>query len=152
MMSYEKQLLGLNLNKTYKQLTHSPPCDFESVWCAVLLIAKQKGLLQENLGFLVFTKSIFCPRKPYEGLQIRWFTHKKRANACALCANTSDRTKYALYVPRSRFPMVSGRPAEGKCGNFHVVVGWGMGSGWTHVIKQYMMSFISKYSLFAWNR
>ena len=38
----KKRLLGLDLNKTCKQLTHFPPCDFDSVWCAVLLVARHE--------------------------------------------------------------------------------------------------------------
>ncbi len=38
----KKRLLGLNLNKTCKQLTHFPPCDVDCVLCAVLLVAKQE--------------------------------------------------------------------------------------------------------------
>ncbi len=44
----KKRLLGLNLNQTCKQLTHSPPCDFHSVWCAVLLVAKQEVYRKKN--------------------------------------------------------------------------------------------------------
>jgi hypothetical protein len=117
----KKRLLGPNLNKTCKQLTHFPPCDFDSVLCAVLRVARQEVCRKKIWASWYLQNSFSTIKSLIKACKYADFHTKKRADARVLCANNSDRTKYALYVPRSRLPIASDRLAEENCGNIHVV-------------------------------
>jgi hypothetical protein len=87
----KKPLSGPNLNKTCKQFTHFPSYDFDSVWCAVLLMAKQRDLPQENFGLPGTCETHFLPWKALLRLANTLISTQDKH---ALRANNSDRTKY----------------------------------------------------------
>jgi hypothetical protein len=66
-MSYEKT----TFNKTCKQLTHFPPCDFDSVLCAVLRVARQEVCRKKIWAFWYLQNPFSTIKRPYQGLQKR---------------------------------------------------------------------------------
>jgi hypothetical protein len=51
----KKHVLGPKLNKAYYCLTHFVLCDFDAIWCAILLAARQDIWAKQKLGFHVLS-------------------------------------------------------------------------------------------------